>query len=434
MNEKSIKDSYFRDYVHSFVSLYANALKRYKKEQNGNFHELEEWAGVKVRNLVELQRVVEKLQHEVEEKHETRADNQVELKKIVEILEPYMPMPMYMNRRPASSEQVMALHEINMEFFTMKYHAEHWGKKEGEFYSFERFTQLVEKERLRELGLLRENRFVSFFKQLPSLNPFTKAKSTKKYLSSPPGNLYSDEQRRFSREEVGNKKSDSEQKVRIYRRREYITLEEVSEGYPFAGEEFYNLYEAITLHTADMSILVDDPSLEDWQKTARLAVIRSRKKLVKRLCKKHKEEPIEIARFFKCLMTDIGIGTTHSDLNYACADQSMCIIIQHVKDTSPEMFHEYLSDICLEVVEDDNTCVLLTKEYAMRKLVEFKDARIIPIIKRLAEDESALLHKAAKLELYSAVEKMPEFFLDPKYDEIKRANENFEKNAYIGTW
>lgn len=247
------------------------------------------------------------------------------------------------------------------------------------------------------------------------LSPFQSAKgnSTKKTLSYVPKNSYSDDKLRFSTQKVD------------------ISVEEFLNsdfGYTSPGEEFFNLYKAITPRTVDMSLVTDDPELDEWQKTERLAVIRVRKNLVKRLCKKYEEEPQEIAQFFKLLMSDRTIGCDHTELSYACADNCLYEILQHVDDTSPEMFHEYLSDICLSVVENDEIGVLLTKKFAMSQLVEFKDARIVPIVKRLAEDESAILYEEAKLELYSAVKEMPRFFSDPKYDATKRVAEETKKS------
>lgn len=211
---------------------------------------------------------------------------------------------------------------------------------------------------------------------------------------------YSDEQRRFSILELNNLTS---------------------------AEQYFLVYKAINIQSVNMSIVNDDPNLEEWQKTPHLAVIRTQRKLTATIAEEFRDRPQEMARFFELVMSDTTVSDDPNSFDYSRTEDSICDLLEHTED----IFHEYLSDICLEVVTNDSVGGAVSKKEAIAELIEQKDTRIVPLIKEWAEDESSSLHKRAEIDLFGAIREMPEYFTDSKYDRHKAAIEESNRRWIV---
>lgn len=203
---------------------------------------------------------------------------------------------------------------------------------------------------------------------------------------------YSDEQRRFSVLELNNLTS---------------------------AEQYLLVYKALNTQTVDMSIVNDDPELREEEKTPFLAVIRTQRKLIETITEEYQHRPQEMALFFELVMSDTTVSDDPNSFDYFRAESCIHELLERTED----IFHEYLSNICLEVVTNDLVGGAVSKKEAIAELLEQRDVRIVPLIKQWAEDESSSLHKRAKIDIFGAIREMPEYFTDSKYDKHKAAIE-----------
>jgi hypothetical protein len=204
---------------------------------------------------------------------------------------------------------------------------------------------------------------------------------------------------------------------------EYRRFSELNLNKLTSAQQYFLVCKAINTETVDMSIVNDDPDLEEWQKTPFLAVIRTQRQLIERVHKKSIHQ--DIVGFFELVMTDTTVSDDPNSFSYCRTDS--CIF--EILDRTQDIFHQYLSDICLEVVTNDSIGSALSKKIAMAQLVEEQDTRIVPFVKQWAEDESSPLHKIAEVELFGAIRTMPEYFNDPLYDDHKAVIEESNRRT-----